>query len=88
MPGLRILSRSAAMTAMRLGREVHSGKRKLPPEIILKKKQIEAETLNAELFMVRVGAIDEGMVNRVVQLKLQLDVLYGNWAESEAPSIN
>lgn len=80
---MRYLTRAEVETALYLGEQVHKGKRPLPPEIVLKKVEIEKETRNAELFMARVGAIDEGMINHVVQLKLELDALYGAWVASE-----
>lgn len=87
MAGMRILSQEAALTALQLGRELREGKRKLPPEIVEKKKEIAAATRNAELFMARTGAVDYGMVDHAVALRLELDALYAQWAESEAPNI-
>lgn len=71
---------------IRLAGDFHSGKRRLPPEIIAKKKEIKAAIRNAEAFMINLRVVDVGMVERVVQLKLELDTLYGNWAISETRS--
>ena len=86
--GIRCLSREAALTALRLTEELHTGARELPPEIVEQKKRIEAAKRNAALFMVRVGAVDEGMINYAVGLMLELDRLYAQWAESETPSLS
>ncbi len=83
MPHYRILSTDEAMTMLRLAGEYYRGKRKLPPEIVAKRKEIEAATRNAELFMINLRVVDVAMVDRVVQLKLELDTLYGSWAISE-----
>lgn len=84
---MRVLSKEAAITALRLGKEVYEGKRKFPPEILAKKKEIAEAKKLAYLFIIRTGVVDEGMIDRAVQLMLELDTLYARWAESEAPSM-
>lgn len=48
----------------------------LPPHIVAHKKLIEYKIRNAELFMARTGAVDYGMLDEIVRMKLQLDGLY------------
>ncbi|HWB33942.1 MAG TPA: hypothetical protein VG753_01305 [Candidatus Paceibacterota bacterium] len=78
-----VMSPEDALKLIELAGDYHRGKRKLPPEIIEKKKQIEAAIRNAELFMVHLRVVDQGMVNDIVQMKLDLDALYSNWAQRE-----
>ena len=52
-----------------------------PPEIIELKQQIEAETRVAEFHLTINGIIDMDEVDKIVKMKLQLDYLYGEWAE-------
>ena len=80
---LSFLSPEEALTVLRQAGEVHKGKRKLPPEIVKKRKEIEEAIRNAELFLLRLRVVDEGMVNHAVQLKFELDALYGAWAKRE-----
>jgi hypothetical protein len=87
MSGMKVLSPKEARVALRLAGEYHKGKVPLPPEIVAKKKEIGAATKNAHLFIVRTGAIDEGMVRDVVQLKLELDTLYSRWAQRETAGV-
>jgi hypothetical protein len=79
----RVLSPEEAVTLLRLAEEHHKSGRELPPEIIEKKREIEAATKNAELFIACFRVVDHSMVDNVVQLKLQLDALYGAWATRE-----
>jgi|GEM_PF-4378967 len=86
--GWKFLSNAAAMRMLDLADEVHAGKRSLTPEIVEKKRQIAVATRNAYLFIVRTGTVDYSMIHAVTELRLQLDTLYGQWAESEAPTIS
>ncbi len=81
---MNVLSPKAAEALLRSARDVHAGKKQLPPEIIAKKKQIADARKNAELFIMRLRVVDENMVNTVVRLRLELDQLYAQWAESGA----
>jgi len=78
---MQFMSREAALDLMRLSEEVSSGKRKLPKEIEDKKKEIAKATRKAELFVIMLGVVDEGMVMQVVRLKIDLDRLYAQFAE-------
>jgi len=53
----------------------------LPKEIIDLKNAIEAETKVAELRASVNNEIDYAQVEKIVQMKLRLDGLYGQWAE-------
>lgn len=59
--------------------KLHRGEIQLPPDIVAKKKEIEALTVKAELFVARVGVVDHGMIDDVVKAKLELDGLYARW---------
>ena len=83
----KILTRNEASSLMSLADKYHRGEISLPPEIQTIKSRIKNATRNAELFMVRTGAVDENMVQEVVNLKLELDTLYGRWAESEVRGV-
>lgn len=81
----RLLSRAEARATMQLAHTYHQGMIPLPPRIVMKKQEIAQATRNAELFMSRTGAIDYGMVEHVVTLKIELDTLYQEWvSESSA----
>ncbi len=80
----RILSKEAALTALRMAEEVHAGTRPLPPEIIAKKAEIEVATRKAYLFICYFRVIDYGLLQRALKLRLELDALYAHWAEDEA----
>lgn len=86
----RTLSFAEVETMMRLAEEHHRGGRELPPEIAEKRREIEAAIKNAELFIVCTAAVDYGMVDKVLQLKLELDALYGAWTvrETEKPTLH
>jgi hypothetical protein len=77
------MSKEAALATLRLAEEVHAGKRPLPPEILDLKARIAKACRNAYLFMYTFNVVDEGMVQKAVGLKLELDILYIDWAESE-----
>lgn len=81
--GWRILSTEEALEALRLAGELHAGKRVLPPEIVEKKKEIEVAIRNAGLFITHLRVVDQGMINEVVEMKLQLDALYCSWVSQE-----
>ena len=85
MAKFSFLDRNAAFTLLQLTEEYWSGDRELPPEIVAKRKQIEALTRNAELFMARLRVVDLGMIDEIVEAKLELDTLLGRWAQSETP---
>ncbi len=71
------------MALMRATDEVWSGKRELPREIAALRLEIHAAIETATLFMCITGKVDNGMVYQVVDLKLQLDRLYCDWAYRE-----
>lgn len=52
-----------------------------PREILDLKRQIAEETRLAEFFFASTGVIDYERVRQIVGMKLQLDGLYGAWAE-------
>lgn len=54
-----------------------------PPKIVAKRRQIDAATRNAVLFMQRLRVVDEGMINDIVRMKLELDGLYTEWLVDE-----
>lgn len=75
------MTREGALALMKLAERYHRREISLPPEIVAKKKEIEAAIQNAELFMVRFRIVDESMVNDVVRMKMELDGLYALWGE-------
>lgn len=81
---MRFMSTEGALELLRLAGEVHAGKRRLPSEIVAKKREIAAAKRNAELFILRFRVVDERMVWQVVSLMLDLDALYAAWGESSA----
>lgn len=84
-----IMRREAALTLLRLASEHHQGEGgQLPPEIMAKKKEIEAAIRNAELFLVRLRVVDQSMVDDVVRMKVELDGLYAAWATRETPTLH
>ena len=78
------MTREGALALIQLGEMYRGGQIALPPEIIAKKKEIEAAIQNAELFMVRLRVVDESMVNEIVRMKRELDDLYALWGEIHA----
>ena len=79
----RFLSISETRTLMRVAKDYHAGKIPLPPEIVALKRKIAAKTRNAELFIARTGAVDNGMVFEIVDMRMRLDSLYGAWVRGE-----
>jgi hypothetical protein len=71
---MRFATRAEARAMIELGKQYT--KEGLPPHIVAHKRAIELKIRNAELFMARTGAIDYGMINEIVRMKLQLDGLY------------
>lgn len=84
----RVLSREEALTFLELVREYHQGKRRLPREIEKKREEIEAAIQNAELFLLKLRVVDHGMMDHVVELKLELDALLGQWAQSGTSTLH
>lgn len=54
-----------------------------PKEIVQLKEEIEGETRAAELNMSVTGVFDEERIQKIVQMKLQLDGPYGDWTEGK-----
>lgn len=54
-----------------------------PAEIQELRDRIEIATKAAEIRATSTGVIDEIAVQEIVHMKLQLDSLYGKWAEGE-----
>jgi hypothetical protein len=52
-----------------------------PTEIVKLKEEIEGEIRAAELNASVTGRIDYDRVQKIVNMKLRLDVLYTDWAE-------
>ncbi len=71
-----IMSREAALKLIELARNPYR-----PPQILELKKKIETETRVAELKASATGHIDEEVVQRIVEMKLELDNLSALWAE-------
>jgi len=75
----RILDPKAALKLLELARQ-----RVKPPEEILElKRQIEEETRIAEFDLSSTRVINQQAVEKIVEMKLNLDTLYGLWAEQE-----
>lgn len=77
------MTTEGALALLRMSGEYHSGRRTLPPNITALKRRIAQATRNAELFTARLRVVDEGMINDIVRMKLELDGLYARWGESE-----
>ncbi len=71
---MRLATRREAKAMIELGKQYT--KEGLPPHIVAHKKLIDEKIRNAELFMARTGAVDYGMINEIVRMKLHLDGLY------------
>ena len=54
----------------------------IPPEITDLKKEIRASIRVGELRALVTGEIDQELVAKIVAMKLRLDELYGQWANS------
>jgi len=76
--GFKVLSPAAAMKALEL-----AGKSYRPKEIVELKEAIENKTRLAELRASLTGTIDQELIHEIVAMKLELDRLYGEWAERE-----
>lgn len=76
---LRVLSKEESLLAFELAKNETR-----PREIIELKEKIEAKIRVAELREALTGVIDEDLVHEIVQLKLYLDSLYGQWISREA----
>lgn len=72
---MRFMSPEEALALLQTAERIHAREEELPPEIIAIGIAIEKATRRAHLFMIRLGRVDEGMVNEVVALKLQRDAL-------------
>jgi len=59
-----------------------AGRQATPREIVEHKEKIEAETRVLQLRASVGGSVDAADVKRIVQMKLDLDGLYADWAES------
>ena len=81
---MKFLSPKESLALIRAAGEYHRGERPLPPEIVAKREEIARETWNAELFYFRLRQVDYGMVERITELRLELDGLYAAWAMREA----
>lgn len=76
---MRVLTKESALSLIDAAGAYHRGEFELGPEIMAKRAEIAEATRQAELFMIRCGAVDEGMIYHVVELKLELDTLYLGW---------
>ncbi len=74
---MRFLSPEAVENGIRLAKNPYR-----PKQILELKAQIETETKIAEL-QASVGPTPEGLLHNIVSMKLQLDNLYGEWAEGK-----
>lgn len=54
-----------------------------PPQIVQLKERIENETKAAELRASITGEIDPETVQRIVAMRLELDLLYDEWTTGE-----
>lgn len=72
------------LTPLEVGRMFELGDKPFrPPQIIEFKEKIENETKAAELKASINGVIDQEDVQRIVAMKIELDVLYGKWITGE-----
>lgn len=84
MTQMRTLSPLASEMLVRISRGLQNGTIRLPEHILRQKVNIAAAVRNAELFSERTGEVDRGMVDKVTNLRLELDQMYGQWAEEMA----
>lgn len=75
---MRVLSKEAALRLMELSQKPYR-----PAVIIKLNAQIEAETRIAELRKSITGTLDMEAVQKIVQMKLELDRLFALWAEGK-----
>lgn len=76
--GVKFLSPEAALRVIEL-----AGNSYRPKEIIALKDQIDGETRAAEVNASITGCVDMNRINKIVAMKLELDALYGEWAEGK-----
>lgn len=74
----RFLSPEAARRMCELGNKPYR-----PKEIRELQEQIEAETRVAELKHSATGVVNPKAIQKIVQMKVDLDNLYGDWAEGK-----
>ncbi len=79
----RIMDRSEVETLLRIGRDLHEGRTDVPDEIKELRERIKKAIENAELFVALFRVVDMTMVHTVVEMKLELDALYGDWIVAE-----
>lgn len=75
----RFMTPTEAAYALEKAGKLHAGLVKLPPEVKQTEELITSKIRNAELFTARLRAVDEGMINEIVQLKVHLDAMYAKW---------
>ncbi len=74
----RFLSPEATLRLLGLAKSPYH-----PKVIVDLKNEIEAETRAGELAFSIEKVVDEKCIEKIVQMKLQLDALYGAWAEGK-----
>lgn len=74
----RFLSPKASLKLLELAKHPYR-----PSEILKLKEEIEASTKAAEFKALVVGSVDPEEIARIVNMKLELDRLYGLWAEGK-----
>lgn len=76
----KFMTPAQAIYALNKAGKYHRGDIELPDDIVKLRKLIAEKTRNAELFLLKLRVVDEGMIREIVQLKLNLDVLYSRWS--------
>lgn len=75
---LRMLSQQEIRRMMELAQKPYR-----PPQIVELKERIEAETRVAQLKTDTTSVVDHEAVQKIVQMKLELDRLYTLWTEGK-----
>ncbi len=75
---LRVLSQKASLRAFELAKSSYR-----PAVIIELTEKIEAKIRVAEFRASFTGLIDQGLVEEIVAMKLELNALYGDWTEGK-----
>jgi len=83
----RFLSPAETKVMMELARKLHAEEISLPPEIREVNRQIAEKMRQAEIFFVRLGAVDHSLLNEIVHLRFVKDGLYANWTRQEARGV-
>ncbi len=79
-----MLDRDAAVELLETILAAYEDAPALPDDIDELRRRIERFIKNAELFIARLRVVDQGMIDDIMGLKLELDGLYAGWVEKKS----